>query len=351
MKKLLFLFAILSSVFLFQFCTKTNNEPTLINTTDGPNLPTIPYVYAISYPTHIQIALSTTDNTPRNNQITDAGATLGRVLFYDKHLSKNNTVSCASCHKQEDSFDDNKALSTGFNGANTARNSMALLNVRFYQSGKMFWDERATSVEEQALQPIQNPIEMGLTLDELESKVQGLSYYHDLFLKAFGSSEIDSVKISKAIAQFVRSMVTYQAKYDLVKEGKESFSTAEARGEQLFLNAGGPGVGTCASCHTPPMFLTSNPAKGFALADDQDLGINGTNRFKSGSLRNIMIRTHLFHNGSITTVQAMLSGNNGRPIPQHSIASQDTADMLAFLNTLTDETILTESKFSDPFKN
>lgn len=351
MKKLLFLSAILSTVFLFQFCTKSNNETTLSNTTDGPNLPTIPFTYAIAYPTHIQIALSATDNTPRNNQITDAGATLGRVLFYDKHLSKNNTVSCASCHKQEDSFDDNKALSTGFEGANTARNSMALINVRFYQSGKMFWDERAASVEEQALQPIQNPVEMGLTLAELEAKLKALDYYPDLFLKAFGSSEIDSVKIAKAIAQFVRSIVTYQAKYDLVKEGKATFTAAEARGEQLFLNAGGPAAGTCASCHTPPLFLISNPARGFGLADANDSGINGTNRFKSGSLRNIMLRTHLFHNGSVTNVQAMLNGIGGRPIPQHGIAPQDASDMLAFLNTLTDETILTEPKFSDPFKN
>jgi cytochrome c peroxidase len=181
-----------------------------------------------------------------------------------------------------------------------------------------------------------------------------LSYYPNLFLKAFGSTVIDTINISKALSQYVRSLVTYQSKYDLVKEGKSSFSVSEARGEQIFLNAAGFGGQTCGSCHTPPMFITSNPGAGFGLVDNNDTGINGSNRFKSSSLRNIMNRTSLFHNGSITNVQAMLTagapGSNTRPIPQHSIAPQDVQDMISFLNTLTDETIYKDPKFSDPFK-
>jgi cytochrome c peroxidase len=349
MKKALTIFTVLITVFLFQFCTKSEDTSALLIDDSGLTLPSTTLSYSVTYPAHIAADLILYDNTPTDNQITDNGATLGRVLFYDKQLSKNNSISCASCHKQANSFEDNIALSEGFEGGITTRKSMALLNVRFYKSGKMFWDERSSTLEKQTLQPIQNHIEMGLTLSELETKVKAKPYYASLFTKAFGSSSIDSVKIAKALSQFVRSIVTYQSKYDKVKQGLASFTTAEANGEELFLNAGNI---TCAACHTPPMFLTSSPAAGFGLADPNDTGINGSRRFKSTSLRNISIRTNLFHNGSVANVQTMLqSGATGNGIPQHSLNPQNTINMLAFLNTLTDNTILTEEKFSNPFKN
>lgn len=347
------IFALLFITMLaFQYCSKKSNTETTTNPiSTSPTLPSSTYSYVVTYPTHVQNALVDTDNTPSDNLITNDGATLGRVLFYDKQLSKNNTISCASCHKQENAFDDNVALSRGFEGGLTPRNSMAILNLRFYKNGKMFWDERAGTLEKQVLQPIQNHIEMGLTLAELETRVKALSYYPNLFQKAFGSTQIDSTKIARALAQFTRCIVTYQAKYDRVKQGLETFTPTEAQGEQLFLTAGGPT--TCASCHTPPMFITSNPLQGFGLADANDSGINGQRRFKSGSLRNIGTRTNLFHNGSIPNLQAMLTagapGSNLPPIGQHSVAPQDVTPIIAFLNTLTDNTILSEPKFSNPF--
>jgi cytochrome c peroxidase len=345
-KKLSILLAFVAVAVTFQQCSKSDVASTT-TTTLRPTLPATVFIYAgITYPAHIAAALTATDNTPADNAITNDGATLGRVLFYDKQLSKNNTISCGSCHKQSQSFDDNNVLSTGFDAGLTTRHSMPLLNVRFYRSGKMFWDERAATLEKQVLQPIQNHVEMGLTLAELESKVKALDYYPALFQKAFGSTQIDSVKIAKALAQFVRSIVTYQSKYDRVKQGLEAFTADEAQGEQLFLNA----PPTCAGCHKPPMFLTSEPAAPFALQDATDKGINNENRFKAGSLRNCAIRTSLFHNGSVTNIQAMLSGNGRPPIPAHTVAPPDVAKLLAFLNTLTDQTVLTEARFSDPFK-
>jgi cytochrome c peroxidase len=344
--------------FVFQYCSKSDATAataagTTTTTTLQPTLPATAFNYVMTYPAHIQNALLLNDNTPGDNPITNDGATLGRVLFYDKQLSKNNTVSCGSCHQQQFSFDDTARLSKGFAGAFTARNSMALLNVRFYKSGKMFWDERAASVEKQALQPIQNQNEMGMTLAELETKVKALSYYPALFQKAFGSTQIDSVLIAKAIAQFERSIVTWQSKYDLVKQGLAAFTPAEAQGEQLFLNAGAPANPTCASCHTPPMFLNS-AAPAFGFPDPNDAGINGQNRFKAGSLRNIGIRSSLFHNGVIPNIQAMFTagapGSGTQPIPAHTVAPQDVQLLTAFLNTLTDNSILTETKFSNPFK-
>ncbi len=355
----------MASMLLFQYCSKKNDrieevvsmEPAAVTTTpaiqeDAPILPASPYNYLINFPAHIQADLNLNDNTPANNQITSDGATLGRVLFYDKKLSRNNTVSCGSCHQQQFAFDDNIALSKGLDGGSTSRNSMAILNLRFYRSGRMFWDERVPTLERQALQPIQNHIEMDLTLTELENRVRAQNYYPALFQKAFGTTTIDSGRIARALSQFQRSIVTYQAKYDRVKQGIETFTAAEAAGEQLFLNALTP-VNTCASCHTPPMFLTSNPTQGFALADANDLGINNQRRFKSGSLRNIANRKSLFHNGSIADVQTMLNSNSpGSPIPNipaHSIGPQNLPNMVAFLNTLTDNTILTDPKFSNPF--
>ena len=363
MKKIIITATVLLVVVTFQFCSKsdpTTETPapiTVITPTLQPNLPATPLAYVVSYPPHIQAALTLNDNTPADNPITNDGATLGRVLFYDKQLSKNNTVACAGCHKQNLAFDDNVSLSTGFAGGLTARNSMALLNIRFYRSGRMFWDERSITAEKQALQPIQDHTEMGLTLAELEAKVRALNYYPTLFQKAFGSTAIDSIKIAKALAQFERSIVTYQAKYDRVKQGLENFTAAEAAGEVLFNTAGPtPGGGpalSCQSCHTAPMFINS-AAPPFALIDPLDAGINGQNRFKSGSLRNISTRTALFHNGRIANLQAMLTagapGSGTQNIPAHSVPGQDVQNILAFMTTLTDQTIATEVKFSNPFQ-
>ena len=342
MKKLLVISSLIIAVIFFQNCSKNESTSTTILDTK-PTLPTTSFSYVVSYPTFIQTELLASDNTPADNAITNDGATLGRVLFYDKHLSKNNTISCGSCHKQLQAFDDDIALSKGFENGNTARNSMGILNLRFYKSGKMFWDERAENLEKQVLQPIQNHVEMGLTLAELESKVAALDYYPALFQKAFGSTQIDSIKIAKALAQFTRSIVTYQSKYDSVKQGLASFAPLEAQGEQVFLTAG---ARTCASCHTPPMFLNATQPAPFALLDANDAGINNQNKFKSGSLRNIGMRKGLFHNGSVANLQTMLASN----IPAHGVAPPDVANLIAFLNTLTDYTVLSEAKFADPFK-
>ena len=351
-KKSLVIAALVCAATLFQYCSKNDTTTvstpvvtTTINAVTSLQLPATPFNYSnISLPTHIASVLPGVDNTPVNNPITNDGATLGRVLFYDKNLSKTNTVSCGSCHRQDLSFSDSAVKSKGFAGGLTARHSMRLLNVRFYKSGKMFWDERSATLEDQVLQPIQNTTEMGLTLAELVSKVSAQNYYPSLFQKAFGSADVSSDKISKALAQFVRSIVTYQSKYDKVKQGLASFTTDESDGEVVFLTKGNV---TCAGCHAPPMFLTSDPARPFALPDATDAGINNQNRFKSGSLRNIAATGSYFHNGSVATLNDMLSGN----IPAHGVGPQDRVKLLAFLQTLTDATSVNDVKYSNPFIN
>lgn len=337
------------AAFCFQFCSKSDSSVTSLTTgTNGSSsgllLPSIPYTYsATNYPAYVLNDLSQNDNTPADNPITDHGATLGRVLFYDKNLSQNQTISCSSCHNPSLSFSDTAVKSRGFAGGLTTRHSMALLNVRFYKSGKMFWDERANTLEDQVLQPIQNTTEMGMTLDQLITRISNLTYYPTLFKNAFGTNEITADRISKALAQFVRSIVTCQSRYDQVKQGKAIFTTDEAAGETLFLTAGNQ---PCGGCHKPPMFLTSSPAAPFGLPDPTDHGINNQNRFKSGSLRNIALTAPYFHNGSISSLQTMLAGG----IPAHTVAPQDRAKILAFLQTLTDASVTTDIKFSNPFK-
>jgi cytochrome c peroxidase len=334
----------------FQYCAKADNTAsgasttvTTVATAGSPSLPGTPYNYNVALPAHISAALTTSDNTPANNAITNDGATLGRVLFYDKNLSQNKTVSCGSCHRPDLSFSDSAVKSKGFAGGLTTRHSMPLLNVRFYRNGRMFWDERAATLEDQVLQPIQNTTEMGITLTELVSRVSAQTYYPSLFQKAFGNTDVNTDRIAKALAQFVRSIVTTQSKYDLVKQGQATFTADERDGEALFLTAGNI---PCAGCHAPPMFITSNPAAGFGLADANDTGINGTPRFKSSSLRNVAVTAPYFHNGSVATLQSVISTQ----IPAHTVAPQDRAKIIAFLQTLTDTNCIKDVRFSDPFQ-
>ena len=176
-------------------------------------LPATPYNYAkIELPPHFQAQPATRlDNTPSTNPITDEGATLGRVLFYDKRLSVNNTVSCGSCHVQKNAFADPNRFSKGFDGRHTDRHAMNLVDLRYYSNHRFFWDERAPGLEETVLLPIQNRLEMGQDLTRLVSLLEADRRYHKLFRSAFGSPVISPDRIGRALAQFLRSLVSYQS--------------------------------------------------------------------------------------------------------------------------------------------
>src|SRR5262249_18312896 len=143
------------------------------------------------------------DNTPASNPVTHAGATLGRVLFYDPRLSANNTVACGSCHLQSRAFVDGGRFSKGFEGKLTDRNAPSLVNLRYYQRGRFFWDERARSLEDQVLMPIQSKIEMGQELPKVVETLSKDAKYRELFHNAFGDSEVTQGRISRAMAQFL----------------------------------------------------------------------------------------------------------------------------------------------------
>ena len=334
------------------------------------------------------------DNTPENNAITNAGATLGRVLFYDKKLSANGTIACASCHKAEHGFSDPNILSEGFEGSHTRRHSMGLINARFYADGRFFWDERAVTLEDQVLMPFQDDVEMGLSLEELINIANEQTYYPILFEDAFGDNTITSERISKAIAQFIRSLVSTTSKYDQARSEVESavadfpgFTDQENHGKRLFYfpRTLTNGVnGNCVGCHQTEAFvgpLPSNagPLTSFATSNGLDvtstidLGVNESTgnprdigKFKVPSLRNISIRPPYMHDGRFASIEEVVehysSGiqnhtnlisplvNEDGEVGRFNFTQEEKEALVAFLNTLTDNEMLSDEKYNDPFK-
>lgn len=359
-------------------------------------LPETPYDYANPQlpPSLTNANAQAHDNTPAGNPVTNDGATLGRVLFYDKALSANDTIACASCHQQAHAFTDPNQFSKGFDGGLTGRNSMSLMNARFYLNGRFFWDERAETLEDQVLMPIQNEVEMGLTLEELVERVKSKEYYPELFEKAFGDSEVTSDRISRALAQFVRSIVSYRSRYDegLAQAGNPgapfpNFTEQENQGKALFL---GPAAG-CGRCHLdagpppPPPGPPPNQAIFYidlavnngvdqgAPTDDKGVGeITGNpqddGKFKSPSLRNVAMTAPYMHDGRFKTLDdvvehynsgvkmhpnldpRLLDPNSMPPAPRKlNLSAEQKAALVAFMQTLTDAEVLADPKYSDPF--
>ncbi len=216
------------------------------------NLPEKLDSYAnISLPAHFKTAaVRRFDNTPTDNPTTDAGATLGRVLFYDTQLSANKTFSCGSCHEQKHGFSEPRRMSKGFTGGQVDRNAMSLVELRFHRRGRFFWDERALSLEKQVLMPIQNKTEMGQDLTTLVTWLEKDPIYPKLFARAFGDSQITSERIGRALAQFLRSLVSYQSRYDeglnrvnSVRDSFPNFTNGENRGKGIFVRNCGVWIG------------------------------------------------------------------------------------------------------------
>lgn len=357
-----------------------NEDEDIIGAVEFENLdlPASPFNYAnIQLPDFfLDNDVQNEDNTPNNNAITDNGATLGRVLFYDKKLSINNTVSCASCHIQANGFSDPNQLSIGFDGGFTARNSMGLSNARFYDNGRFFWDERAATLEAQTLVPIQDLVEMGMTLPALEQKLAQEDYYAVLFENAFGDTNVTSQRIALALSQFIRSMVSYQSKFDEglaqvqdIDDNFPNFTASENRGKALFMS----NQTQCFNCHATVVFVGDNarnigldptitdPGVGGVTGNNNDLG-----QFKVPSLRNIALTAPYMHDGRFATLQEviehynsgvqnnpnldnrLLQGNNPRRL---NLSNADRQALVDFLNTLTDTEFITDEKYANPFND
>ena len=315
---------------------------------------------------------------PSDNPLTVEGVKLGRHLFFEPRLSGNNTMSCAACHSAAAAFSDPARVSVGIDGVAGTRNAMALINLGW--ESRFFWDGRAMSLEQQVLFPVQDPIEMHESWTDAVAKLQADQAYVRLFSDAFGTTTIDSVKAARAMAQFLRTMISGNSKFDRFMLGDEILTEQEQLGFQLTLLEGGippaspfgQGGADCFHCHphgggwfTDGM-LRNNGLD--AQANWTDLGLGGITglpqdfaKFKTPTLRNVALSAPYMHDGRFQTLEEVIEHYNGGGHASPTIdpnmkftqgglqlTAEKKQQLIAFLHTLTDEEFVTDERFTDP---
>jgi cytochrome c peroxidase len=315
-------------------------------------------------PYHLTISqFAPQPDLPRDNPPTGEGVALGGRLFFDRRLSADNSQSCASCHHPREAFTEPRRFSRGIDGDIGTRNAPALENLAWKSS--FFWDGRASTLREQVLQPIQNPIEMHETLGSAVAKVSADKDYHRLFANAFGSTEITSDKIARALEQFLLVQVSFDSKFDHVMNGTAKFTDEEARGFILFNTEYDPYHGQygadCFHCHGGTMLQSQSFANNGLDSAFRDLGrFNVTKRagdegkFAVPSLRNVAVTAPYMHDGRFRTLEQVVehycTGMKRSPTLDPNLAkhpdggvplsAEDKRALVAFLKTLTDEKFL-----------
>ena len=302
---------------------------------------------------------------PSDNPLTVEGVALGRKLFYEKALSDDYSLSCASCHRQENAFSDPRRFSIGTDGSVGRRNAMAIQNVVWDHF--FFWDTRAPTLEAQALMPVTDHAEMRNTWPLVEERLRNHPDYPQLFEKAFGTPHVDSMRVVKAIAQFERTLLSFDSPYDRFVFGGDATAMTEQqqRGLDLFM-----GDAHCNDCHVAPRFNDHGVQNVGMDRNDADLGlmeITGNEadrgRFKNVTLRNIAVSAPYMHDGRFNTLEEVmdfyaddvdLSTPNldehmfGWTLGLVDLDAQERADLVAFMHALTDDSFLTNPAHSDP---
>lgn len=311
---------------------------------------------------------------PEDNPVTKQGVALGRMLFYDPILSADSSLSCASCHDPQLSFTDGKALAEGIQGKKGRRSALPLINVGYYHRG-LFWDGRVLSLEEQALLPVEDSLELGHNWGVVEEKLRIHPVYPKLFMEAFDiqdSMGIDRYLAAKAIAQFERTLISRDSKYDLVLRGEAEFSASEKRGMTIFFDASDElPKSECGHCHLDPLF-TNLDFFNNGIEEVADLGgfpdkgrgeVTGSKyhngQFRTPTLRNIELTAPYMHDGRMETLEEVIehyisgghfSENVNPNVRQLQFGEQDKADLIAFLKTLTDTVFTQNPAFASPFQ-
>lgn len=305
---------------------------------------------------------------PNNNPLTEEGIALGKKLFFEKRLSGDNTQSCASCHIPSKAFTDETRFSDGIDGNFGTRNSMPLFNLAWNFSDRFFWDGKALSLERQALDPVRNPIEMHADWKNVAEKLQQDSQYPELFFHAFGTRDIDSVLVTKAIAQFERTLISGNSKFDQYLLGNTTLSEEELNGFNVFMDET---KGDCFHCHgsnNNPLW-TDNVFHNNGLdATFSDLGLGkvtgdpaDNGKFRSPSLRNLAFTAPYMHDGRFATLEEVINHyseglkNSATIDPLMKKVSQggvqlstkDKADLKAFLLTLSDNDFISNPNFQE----
>ncbi len=336
-----------------------------------PPPPAGPTPYVLDIPANLPQMI-----IPADNPLTVEGVKLGRHLFYEKRLSGNNTMSCASCHRPENSFSDPAQFSTGIDGFQGPRNSMALVNLGW--ESRFFWDGRAQSLEAQVLHPVMDPLEMHDTWPNVVYKLQSDPAYEQLFDRAFGSPTVDSVKVAKAIAQFLRTLVSANSRFDKFIRGEMNLDIDEQLGFQLTLQEGGdPANGQggqfgadCFHCHPHGggLFTDGIMRNNGLDASFTDLGLGGVTglsqdmgKFKTPTLRNVALTAPYMHDGRFQTLEEVIDHYDSGGHPSSTVdpnmkfsegglqlTPEKKAQLIAYLHSLTDMDFVTDPRFQDP---
>ncbi len=351
---------ILSFVLLVQ-CKKDSAENTAFQTTPYP-FPEINHFRPFA-------------DDPEN-PLTVEGVNLGHYLFFDTRLSKDFTMSCASCHLAEHGFSDPNRFSIGVEGLPGARHSMSLLNLAW--SKQFLWDGRAATLREQALGPVTDPLEMNNSWDVVESRIQSIPAYTEMFKKAFNTDVITTDLITKAIEQYVKTLVSFNSDYDKYLRGEKELSAAAMQGLKHFNNE----TADCFHCHiTPELFVHASKTfmnNGMDYEDDfTDMGVGGITgnpkdraKFKIPSLRNVAVKAPYMHDGRFATLEEVIDFYNEGPKISPSLepimiaeanrrvlqfnhwglnlSEQEKQEVIAFLHTLTDTSFLNNPHYLKP---
>lgn len=329
-----------------------------------------------STPYELNIGSFPYPDIPEDNELTKAKVQLGRMLFYENRLSALDNQSCATCHAQSGVFSDSAQFSIGTHGDIGGRQAMAVVNLAWNTNG-FFWDGRSETLRHQALEPIQNPVEMAETLENVVAKLNQEEMYQDQFTRAFGDDEITSQRMALALEQFMMSVVSNDSKYDRFLAGTETLSESEERGRQLFFAEYNPffpeeSGADCAHCHSGINFENDQYMNNGLDADgvSTDLGRfeftedpSDIGKFKVTTLRNIELSGPYMHDGRFATLEEVVSHYNSGiqlsatvdPAIANTeetglmLSEEDQVDLVNFLKTLTDYTFLQNEQYADPF--
>jgi cytochrome c peroxidase len=335
----------------------------------APDITAIASFSPTPYPLHIPVwfdrALLPPMPIPPDNPLTVEGVALGRKLFYDKRLSIDNSQSCGSCHQQKFGFADPNPFSKGVDGSLGDRNAMAIINLGW--SHTLFWDGRRTTLEDQAHDPVVNPIEMKSNWDTVVRRLTNDSQYPVLFQKAFGTAKIDSNLVTKAIAQFERTLISLNSRYDKYIFGNDSnaLNESEKRGKDIFFRKAG-----CAHCHLTVLTTDDSLRNNGLDAVFRDKGLGqvtghaGDNgKFKVTTLRNIAQTAPYMHDARFKTLEEVVFHYSNRIVRSSPnldkllvfstdrgplLTPEEQADLVAFLKTLTDDQFLNNPAFAAP---
>lgn len=357
--KSIILTVLLATVFLAS-CKDDDNEP------QGIVQDATPYEMSIGgFPV---------PNIAVDNQLTEQGVELGRMLFYEKMLSADGTQACASCHFQQFAFTDSARFSTGIRGEKGGRHAMSVFNMAWNEN-QFFWDGRADLLRHQSLLPIQDELEMDESLENVVAKLSESQMYKNQFIRVFGSDEVTSEKVSLALEQFMNSITSTNSKYDEFLKDSTVFTASEKRGFKLFNTEYNPffpelSGADCQHCHSGLNFENDkymNNGLDATFADEgrgkvtQDPADNG--KFKVTSLRNIALTAPYMHDGRFNTLEEVVEHYNSEIIASSTLdpaleqtrekglflTVQDKKDLVAFMKTLTDKELTTNPKYSSPF--